>query len=145
MRVIRKTVHNHQNYNIYYYFPNFSGGAYREEFRDTTGPDGYTTLSSGCFRWLINIRLIHLLYCQGSICLLEPYFPVVLIVSLVVHNSMSVTPTLCCNLRVTCSRVLENGTISLLAAQELISLCPKRLSTFTCRSNSVPGTIASTL
>lgn len=74
MRTIRKTMRSHQNYHIYRYFPDFFGRAYGEKFWDTTGLDGYITLSSGCFLWLINIRSGHLLYCQGSICLLEPYF-----------------------------------------------------------------------
>lgn len=73
MHIIRKTVLYHQNFHIYRYFSDFSGSAYREEFRDTTGLDGYTTFCSDW--WLINIRIGHLLYCQRSFCFLEPYFP----------------------------------------------------------------------
>lgn len=48
MHAIRKTVRNHQNSNIYRYFLDFSRGDYGEEFRDTTDPDDYITLSFGC-------------------------------------------------------------------------------------------------
>lgn len=49
MCTIRKTVCIHQNYYNYRYFPNFSRGAYGEEFKDTTSPDGYPTFLPAVF------------------------------------------------------------------------------------------------
>jgi len=39
------------------------------------GFDGFTTLSTSVFCWLINIRPRYLLFLQGNICTIEPYMP----------------------------------------------------------------------
>lgn len=55
--------------------PEFLGGNHEDGFQDIWGPNGSTTMSLGCFWWLINIHLGHLVYHEGMTCHMEPYLP----------------------------------------------------------------------
>jgi len=65
-----------RRYDIYSLFRCFSYiryAGYGEEFKDVG--DGRTSLSRGIFKWLVSIRLSHLVYRSGDTCYLEPYIP----------------------------------------------------------------------
>ena len=53
---IRRTILSGSNYQLASYFPDIPDAYYRDKFLDFASPDGFTTLSSGIFWWLINIR-----------------------------------------------------------------------------------------
>lgn len=55
MLVICKVLQHHQNYEINQCFLNFPDSDYEARFKDTLGPDNFSTLSSGAFWWLINM------------------------------------------------------------------------------------------
>lgn len=71
MSIIRRVLQSHQSYQIYHSFPEFLGGIYGDSFKDVRRPDGYTILSFDSFWLLMNIRLGHLVYCQGITCYME--------------------------------------------------------------------------
>jgi len=75
MFFIRKTILSGLNYQLARYFPEIHDASYGERFFDFVGPDGFTTLPSGIFWWLINIRSGYLVFRQGDSCMIEPYMP----------------------------------------------------------------------
>ena len=56
-------------------FPDILDASYRDKFLDFAGLDGFTTLSSGIFWWLINIQPRYLVFRQGNACTIESYMP----------------------------------------------------------------------
>jgi len=55
MFTIRKTIQN-ENYQLVRCFPDFLRASYGERLLDYAGSDELTTLSTGVFCWLVNIR-----------------------------------------------------------------------------------------
>ena len=72
---IRKTLQKGMNYQLVRCFLDSLGTLYGEKFMYHPGPDGFTTLLSGIFCWLINICPGYLVFRQGSNCTIEPYLP----------------------------------------------------------------------
>jgi len=56
-------------------FPDIQDTSYGDCFLDFTGPDRFTTLSTGVFYWLINFRPEYLIFRQGDTCTIKPYGP----------------------------------------------------------------------
>ncbi|XP_020270669.1 uncharacterized protein LOC109845813 [Asparagus officinalis] len=52
-----------------------SCGVYGVTFQDVTGPNGFTQLNVGVFRWLLYIRPGYLIFRQGGKCFIDPYQP----------------------------------------------------------------------
>ena len=46
--------------------------SYGDRLLDFAGPDGFTTLSTDVFCWLINIQPGYLVFHQGNVCTIEP-------------------------------------------------------------------------
>jgi len=55
MFFIRRIIQSEMNYQLARYFPEIYDTSYRDHFLDFAGPNGFTTLSTGAFCWLINI------------------------------------------------------------------------------------------
>ena len=72
---IRTTILSGTNYQLAMCFPEIHDASYGDRFLDFAGSDGFTTLSSGIFWWLINIRPEYLIFRQGNACTIEPYTP----------------------------------------------------------------------
>jgi len=70
---IRKIVHFHDNYSLFWCFPHIPSTTYGEEFIDNG--DGQSSLGHGTFKWLVSIRPSHLLYHCKDIVFLKPYVP----------------------------------------------------------------------
>ena len=75
MFFIRRTILSGSNYQFARCFPDIPDASYEDKFLDFADPDGFTTLSSGIFLWLINIRLRSLVFRQGNACTIEAYMP----------------------------------------------------------------------
>ena len=56
-------------------FPDIQDTSYGDRFLGFVGPNGFTTLSTGVFCWLINIRLGYLIFHQGDTYTIELYLP----------------------------------------------------------------------
>ena len=70
---VRKLVHRYDKYSLYRCFPSIPGARYGEEFYNVGNVR--SSLGQGIFKWLVSIRLSHLVYRYGDICYLEPYVP----------------------------------------------------------------------
>jgi len=75
MFFIRRTIQSDFNYQLVRCFSDIQDTLYGDRFLDFTGPDGFTTLSTGVFCWLINIRPWYLIFRQGNTCTIKPYLP----------------------------------------------------------------------
>lgn len=73
--IIRKHLQHHNNFHVHSCFTCFPNAEYSEEFADLPGFDQFTSLSTGNFYWLTNIRVGHLVFRQDNTCYLEPYDP----------------------------------------------------------------------
>jgi len=70
---VRKLLHRHDMYSLFWCFPYIRDAGYDEEFKGVG--DGKTSLSKGIFEWLVSIRPSHLVYRSGDTCYLEWYVP----------------------------------------------------------------------
>jgi len=70
---VRRLVKRQDSYNLFWCFPLIPGTMYGEEFHDIG--DKCTMLGEGTFKWLVSIRLSHLVYYCEDDCYLEPYLP----------------------------------------------------------------------
>ena len=75
MFFIRRIIQSVVNYQLVRCFPEIQDAFYGECFLDFAGSDDFTTLSSGVFYWLINIRLGYLIFRQGDAYTIESYTP----------------------------------------------------------------------
>ena len=66
MYMIQKTLQSNMNYELVRCFLDFPGEAYRERFTDNPGFDGFTTLPTSVFCWLINIHTGYLVFRKGK-------------------------------------------------------------------------------
>jgi len=73
MFFIIRTIQSDVNYQLVRCFSYIQDASYGERFLNFVGPDGFTTLSTGVFCWLINIRPGYLVFRQGDTCTIEPY------------------------------------------------------------------------
>ena len=73
MFYIRRTIQSDFNCQLIWCFPDIQYISYVDRFLDFAGPDGFTTLSTGVFCWLINIQPRYLIFHQGDTCTIEPY------------------------------------------------------------------------
>lgn len=74
MAMIQKHLQHYGNFHLYRCFPYFSNVEYGEEFANLPGSDRFTSLFTGSFYWLINIRPGHLVFRQNNTYYLEPYY-----------------------------------------------------------------------
>ena len=72
---IRRAIQSDSNYQLVRCLPDIQDTSYGERFMDIVGPDGYTTLSTGIFFWLTNIRPGYLIFCWDDTCTIEPNLP----------------------------------------------------------------------
>ena len=70
---IMRAIQSDSNYQLVRCLPDIQDTLYGDRFLDIAGLDGYTTLSTGVFYWLMNIRLGYLIFRQGDTCTIEPY------------------------------------------------------------------------
>ena len=75
MFYIKRTIQSDFNYQLVRCFPDILNTSYGDHFLDFVGPDGFATLSTGVFYWLVNIRPGYLIFRQGNTCMIEPYLP----------------------------------------------------------------------
>jgi len=68
---MRKLIRRYDAYSLYRCFPSIPGAGYGEEFFNIG--DGRFSLGQGVFKWMVSIRLSHLVYQCGDIYYLEPY------------------------------------------------------------------------
>jgi len=68
-----RTIQSDFNYQLVWCFPDIQDTPYGDRFLDFADPDGFNTLLTGVFRWLINIRPKYLIFRQGDTCTIEPY------------------------------------------------------------------------
>jgi len=72
---IRRVIQSDLNYQLVRCLPDIQDRSYGDQFLDIAEPDGYTTLSTGVFCWLMSIRPGYLVFRQGDTCTIEPYLP----------------------------------------------------------------------
>ena len=68
--VVRRLIER-QDYSFFRCFPYIPGIEYGEKFQDNE--DNHSSLGLGTFKWLVSIRLSHLVYRCSDDCYLEPY------------------------------------------------------------------------
>jgi len=72
---IRRAIQSDSNYHLVRCLPDIQDTSCGDQFLDIAGPDGYTTLTTGVFYWLMSIRLGYLIFRQDDSCTIEPYLP----------------------------------------------------------------------